>query len=161
MKIRYLFFLLISCGTPPTTPCPSPDYSVGSIGVALGAGAPTWLLSSDFPTNLERVTQAALDLGHGQIQDLADQTAYFHHGILSDGLGDLAYSYQWPGCVEISTGFEDVERPSTHQLVSWEPTCLAETGYIHEILHVLIGDPNHQDPRWSQLPTLMHCDLYQ
>lgn len=139
MLLASLILAGAACGRPAS----EPDLQVRDIGVVLETTAP-FAQRSDFQARLETTIQAALDYWGGDWSDLSGKTL-----TLSDD------SYVTCGGNASSLGCYDGNlRLTTKDPALGTFSCVEATVLVHEIGHAVIGDENHEDPRWMEMDTL-------
>ena len=143
---------------------PSVSFSVQGVGVVVQTDA-LFAKQPDLPGRIESTVDQALQYWGGTWGDLQGMTIILEgeQYVPCSGSNDAIGCYD--GNIHVST------RDPT--LGSWH--CVEETVLVHEIGHAIIGDPDHNDPRWMNfLPVLsalggrvgysdageVPCDLY-
>ena len=124
------FFALVSCGQA------TPDFDVRGTGVVVRSDAP-FTRHADFAARVESTVDAALKYWGGNWSDLAGKNLVFEGGqhVECNGADNAIGCYD--GEIRVSTQDAGVTLP-----------CVEETVLVHEVGHAIIGDPNHEDPRW-------------
>jgi hypothetical protein len=130
-----------SCGSP-NAASRGPDFAVRDVAVVVLSDAP-FTRATDFPSRVESTVQAALDYWGGNWTNLAGRSITFeaqqtvtcgtHHGSFGCYDGDIRLTTRDPAFVF---------------------SCVEQTVLVHEIGHAVIGDPNHEDPRWMDFGVL-------
>lgn len=112
---------------------------VRGLSVVVRSDAP-FTRSVDFPSRLESTAAVALQYWGGSWSDLEDRTLTFT-------------SAQDVGCSRSAAlgCFDGDLRVSTQDPGTGTFACLEQTALVHEIGHAVLGDPDHQDPRWMDL----------
>jgi hypothetical protein len=126
------------------------------VGSACDPSAPTQQVSSsatetrapfaqqsDFQERVHSTIQAALDYWGGSWDDLRDTKIVF-----TDSPAVLCEGREALGC------YDGEIRLTTQDPSLGTFSCVEQTVLVHEIGHAVIGDPNHDDPRWMQMDAL-------
>ncbi|HET6437717.1 MAG TPA: hypothetical protein VFG59_06635 [Anaeromyxobacter sp.] len=98
---------------------------------------------ADFQGRLHSTIQAALDYWGGTWDDLRGVKIVFTDSptVSCDGREALGC---YDGEIRLTT-----RDPSLGTL-----SCVEQTVLVHEIGHAIIGDPDHNDPRWMEMDSL-------
>ncbi len=116
------------------------DFYVHDAGVLVESDAP-FARQADLPARLESTLAAALAYWGGDWSALRGRTVTLSGGpYVSCGGNDRALGC-YDGDVRVTTS-----DPGVGTL-----RCVEQTVLVHEVGHVVIGDRNHEDPRWMQL----------
>jgi hypothetical protein len=97
----------------------------------------------DFPDRLHSTIQAALDYWGGTWDDLRGSRILF-----TDSPTVSCYGREALGC------YDGDIRLTTQDPALGTFSCVEQTVLVHEIGHAVIGDPNHEDPRWMEMNSL-------
>jgi hypothetical protein len=118
----------------------APDFYVHGTGVVVDTQAP-FAHRPDLPARIESTMGAALQYWGGRWSDLAGSTvtlAGSQHVMCGGSASSLGC---YDGDIRITTVDPGIGTFS----------CVEQTVLVHEIGHAVIGDPNHEDPRWMEL----------
>jgi hypothetical protein len=121
-------------------PSSSPDVQVASLQSQTGA---PFAQQPDFQERVDSTVQAALDYWGGRWDDFRDTKIVF-----TDSPTVLCHGRQALGC------YDGEIRLTTQDPSLGTFSCVEQTVLVHEIGHAVIGDPNHDDPRWMEMDTL-------
>jgi hypothetical protein len=127
--------LLVLC-TLPACGREGPDFTIEQTLVEVRSDA-AFAHQPDFPARITRTAAAALDYWGGTWRDLEGVTLVFE-GSQFVACGGLEGAI---GC------FDGDIRVSTRD-PAFVFSCVEQTSLVHEIGHAVLGDPDHQDPRW-------------
>jgi hypothetical protein len=127
--------LAASCGGPEV------DFYVHDTGVVVATDAP-FARAPEFPARLESTIDASLAYWGGEWRALGGRTITL--------TGEAHVSC---GGSERALGCHDGVniRVTTVDPGTGTCQCVEQTVLVHEIGHAVIGDRNHEDPRWMQL----------
>jgi hypothetical protein len=131
MKAYFAAAVLISaCGQP------VPDIDIDGVGVKDETGV--LLADPTFPDRFRRQADSALRYAGGSWNDLRGYVVVF----MDSGTVQ---------CNEVAVGCENSFSNTIHVAFKGlqQPRCFANTALVHEILHVVIGDRCHDDPRFQ------------
>jgi hypothetical protein len=121
-----------------------PSFQVRGAAVVVGSTAP-FTLEGDFPARLESTLATALRYWEGSWSDLEGVSITF----VDDQYVPCEGHSEAIGCYE--NGEISV---STHDF-GVTLRCVEETALVHEVGHVIIGDPDHTDPRWMDFASVV------
>ena len=119
-----------------------PSFHVRDTSVVVRSDA-AFTRSVDFPARVESTVDAALGYWGGSWKDLAGAT------IVLDGSPHVAC-----GGHASSTGCYDGDIRVSTQDAGESITCVEATVLVHEVGHAVIGDADHNDPRWMDFTSL-------
>jgi hypothetical protein len=117
----------------------SPDFSVHGVGVVVETDAP-FARRPDLPARIESTIEVALAYWGGGWRDLQGSSLTLMGSPSVPCAGRTALGC-YDGDIRIST-----RDPGTGTFA-----CVEETVLVHEVGHAVIGDFNHEDPRWMQM----------
>lgn len=119
-----------------------PDFVVQDTSVVVRSEA-AFTRSSDFPARVESTLGAALRYWGGSWSDLAGTTVVFEGAshIECPGIGPSL------GCYDGNIRLTTVDAGQTI-------SCVEATVLVHEVGHAVIGDADHEDPRWMDFEEL-------
>jgi hypothetical protein len=128
----YLASVLVACGEEP------PGFDVRGARVVVETGAP-FAHHPDFPGRMESTLDVALRYWGGAWANLA-------------GRSITLVDAQYVSCGEASAlGCYDGDiRFTTRDPSIGTFDCVEQTILVHEVGHAVIGDRQHQDPRWME-----------
>jgi len=116
------------------------DFYVHDTGVLVETDAP-FAQAPEFPARLESTIDAALAYWGGEWTVLRGRTVTLSGGAyVSCGPSQRALGC-YDGDIRVSTADPGI---GTFR-------CVEQTVLVHEVGHAVIGDRNHEDPRWMQL----------
>jgi hypothetical protein len=116
------------------------DFYVHDTGVLVETDAP-FARTAEFPSRLESTVAAALAYWGGDWRALRGRTITLSsEGYVSCG-GSASALGCYDGDIRVTTVDPGI---GTFQ-------CVEQTVLVHEIGHAVIGDRNHEDPRWMEL----------
>ena len=118
----------------------APDFYVHDTGVVVDSDAP-FTRAAEFPTRVESTVAAALAYWGGDWSALRGRTITLSGGAYVSCRGNDRSLGCYDGDIRVSTSDPAV---GTFQ-------CVEQTVLVHEVGHAVIGDRNHEDPRWMQL----------
>lgn len=108
------------------------------VGIVLNTSAP-FVHSADFPGRIESTIDAALRFWSGSWDDIDGATIFLEDNqYVTCNISTTALGCFESGAIHITT-----RDPG---LGTWR--CVEETVLVHEIGHAVVGDVNHDDPRW-------------
>jgi hypothetical protein len=119
------------------------EQSTAGVRVVLETGA-AFAAEPDFSYRLDETIDVALAYWGGTRADLDGKTIV---------LSDAAYL---KGCAPTAVGCYDGETlaVSTRDPSLGSFACVEETALVHEIGHAVLGDRDHEDPRWMEMDTV-------
>jgi hypothetical protein len=118
------------------------SIDVDGVLVQIDSRAP-FTQARDFPARLETTIAAALRYWGGTWGQVQGRTITF-----VDAPSITCGTTQALGC------FADGIRLTTRDPGVGMVACVEQTVLVHEIGHLVLGDPMHTDPRWMQMDTL-------
>lgn len=129
--------LAISCAQPQS------EVAVGELSVKVSSEA-AFVQAADFPGRLESTIDASLGYWGGTWDDLRGVTLSIVDDthVVCNGKSSALGCYD--GDIRITT-----QDPGLGTL-----SCVEQTVLVHEIGHAVIGDFDHNDPRWMQMETV-------
>lgn len=116
------------------------DFYVRSLGVIVETDAP-FTREPEFPSRVESTVDAALAYWGGDWTDMHGRTLTLSGAASVPCRGTDRALGCYDGDFRISTS-----DPGIGTL-----RCIEQTVLVHEIGHAVLGDRNHEDPRWMQL----------
>jgi len=135
--------LAFACGGgDANTAASAASLDVDGVLVALNSSAP-FAHAPDFPARLESTLQAALTFWGGTWRQVQGRTITF----VDDPTvpcGDAQALGCFEGSITLTT-----RDPGTGTVA-----CVEQTVLVHEIGHLILGDPLHTDPRWMEMTSL-------
>jgi len=129
--------LLVGCGAEGGGPQKAQGLHVVNESTAAFTMAP------DFQTRIDNTVDAALQYWGGSWSDV-------------DGLAVTLVDEQYVDCRGTNAlgCYDGNIRLTTRDPGIGTFACIEETVLVHEIGHLVIGDPDHTDPRWMQMDAL-------
>lgn len=117
----------------------APGFSVHGARVIADTDAP-FAHQEDFPARIESTADVALRYWGGTWAAL-------------DGVTITLSGAAWVSCGGASSlgCYDGSIRVTTRDPSLGTFSCVEQTVLVHEIGHAVIGDPNHEDPRWMDL----------
>lgn len=141
LSFTALLGLLAACGGPQDSTQPASHLrSPRGLQLELASDAP-FTQAEDFDARLESTVDVALQYWGGSWALLEDRTLRIVDAPTVDCAGREAL-----GCYDGAELRFTTRDPSTGTVA-----CIEQTVLIHEIGHLVLGDPNHDDPRWMDL----------
>ena len=132
ISLLTIAFVLSGCGPR------KPDFTVRGVGMVLNTSAP-FAHSADFPGRIDSTIDAALRFWSGSWDDIDGATIFLEDNpYVACNNSTTALGCFEPGAIHITT-----RDPG---LGTWR--CVEQTVLVHEIGHAVVGDVNHDDPRW-------------
>jgi hypothetical protein len=119
------------------------ELAIDQVDVVLQTSAP-FSEATDFPARLQSTIEAALAYWGGTWADLRNVTV-----TLTDAPSVPCRGGQALGCYENGELRLTTRDPSLGTF-----SCVEQTVLVHEIGHAVIGDADHQDPRWMQMDSV-------
>jgi hypothetical protein len=132
---------LAACGGPGAAQDAS---SAGGVTVSVQTTAP-FASAPDFAVRLDDTIDVALAYWGGTRQDLAGKTIE----LVDEQNPHVCSNAGALGCYDGRTLAVTTRDPSTGTFL-----CVEQTALVHEIGHLVIGDPDHTDPRWMEMDTI-------
>jgi hypothetical protein len=126
---------LAGCGWPEP-----PDFMLSNgLAVSVHTTRAEWAHSAEFPATITALTTDAVVWWGGSAETLRGWELVFSDERPCDGANGCAEDFRDAMIVYVGDLYAD---------------CFPQAGYIvwHEIGHVAIGDGDHHDPRWEQIP---------
>jgi hypothetical protein len=123
-----------SCGAPEA------DFYVRETAVRVRTDAP-FAHAPELPARIESTVDAALAYWGGDWRVLRGRTITLVGGAYVSCGGNRQALGCWDGNVRVATA-----DPGLGTL-----RCVEQTVLVHELGHAVLGDRNHEDPRWMQL----------
>jgi hypothetical protein len=150
--------LASGCGTDRLTP----DYWTDlGIGVAVTEDAADWAHAPDLRDRIDAIAVIVAEHASRSPEELSGLVILFHSGPVLCHTDTpfwtigCHYTHSW---IEVSTHQDpDDDSPEAIEAFGdsiWNPGCVEQTALAHELLHELIGNPEHDDPLWLTLPGL-------
>lgn len=118
------------------------SMDVGGVEVVLDTSAP-FARAPDFPARVETTIDAALRYWGGSWGQLDGRSV-----TLVDAPSVSCGGRQSLGCTD-----PDI-RLTTRDPGAGTVVCIEDSVLVHEIGHAIIGDPDHEDPRWMEMNEL-------
>jgi len=140
LPILLLAAVLAACAQPPREQ--APDFEVQGLGVVVATDAP-FAQRPDLPARVETTIQAALDYWGGSWEQLQGATLTLS-GAPAVACGAGSGLGCWDGDIRITT-----RDPGAGNFA-----CVEATVLVHEVAHAVVGDREHNDPRWMQMEAL-------
>lgn len=133
---------LLGCDVLP--PVPPPDIVIDGVNVVDETVGKKLLIQPTFSTRFNLVVEAAIKYSGGSLEDVDGWTVVFRPG----------YSMNCPA-FNNDPGPADGCAIQDNKLIvvvlkGWGD-CIEHTALAHEILHAVIWDPDHLDPRWTDV----------
>jgi hypothetical protein len=125
-----------------TTTTSASSLDVDGVLIQVDSTAP-FTRASDFPARVESTIAAALDFWGGSWRLVQGRTITF-----VDTPTVECSSTPSLGCYD-----SDI-RLTTRDPGVGTVACVEQTVLVHEIGHLVLGDPDHTDPRWMQMASL-------
>jgi hypothetical protein len=119
------------------------EIAVDQVEVELDTTAP-FTEQADFPGRVASTIEAALTYWGGTWSDLRDVKV-----TLTDAPYVLCHGQRALGCYDQGELRFTTRDPSIGTF-----SCVEQTVLVHEIGHAVLGDPNHDDPRWMDLDSV-------
>jgi hypothetical protein len=119
-----------------------PSFHVRDTSVVVRSNA-AFTRSVDFPARVESTVDAALSYWGGSWKDLAGATIVLDGSPHVDCAGHASSTGCYDGDIRVST-----------QDAGESITCVEATVLVHEVGHAVIGDGDHNDPRWMDFTSL-------
>lgn len=142
--VALLGWLLAACGGPEAPAGPAVQRrSVRGVYVVLETDAP-FARAPDFDGRLQRTIEASLRYWGGSWALVEGRTV-----VIVDEPGVDCGGKETLGCSD-AAGIRFTSRDPGLGTVA----CVEQTVLAHEIGHVVLGDPDHTDPRWMELDPL-------
>jgi hypothetical protein len=134
--------LAAGCGT--SDPCPvEPQFWTElGIGIYVEEGAAEWAYAPDLAERIDRLAVIVAEYADRDVTRLVGTTIVVRKSTTVD-CGEWG---QRSGCAHYETGWIDLGTGEMTWITAVECSVLG-----HEILHMLIGDPRHESPLWSDL----------
>jgi hypothetical protein len=129
-------FALVACGGPGAEEAQAVQAS--GVRVVLDTTAP-FAQATDFQARLDDTLDVALAYWGGTRSDIDGKTITFVDSLVSCRGQDALGCYD--GNISVTT-----RDPGLGTFA-----CVEETVLVHEIGHAVLGDGNHEDPRWMQM----------
>ncbi len=129
---------VVSCGGRPA------DFYVRDTGVRIESSVP-FATQRDLPSRIETTVGAALAYWGGDWRTLAGRTIT----LSGEQYVSCGGSTQALGC------YDGDFRITTSDPGTGPFECVEQTVLVHEIGHAVIGDPEHEDPRWMDFGSVL------
>lgn len=143
--VALLGLVLVACGGQDQSGSTAREVrSLSGVDVVIESDAP-FTRAADFDARFESTIQAALQYWGGTWA-LLDRRRTFR---IVDAPSVACGGRESLGCVDGSE-----VRFTTRDPALGTFACLEQTVLVHEIGHVVLGDPNHLDPRWMEMDEL-------
>jgi len=143
LALALVVLALTACGGAEDQPRTVQVRSVQGLSVVVDSQA-AFTRAADFDSRIQTTVAAALQYWGGtwDLLDHVDVRLVDTAGVACGGRESL-------GC------FESPEiRLTTRDPGSGTVACVEQTMLVHEIGHLVLGDPDHTDPRWMEMDSL-------
>lgn len=129
--------MVTACGTDR----PEPDYWIDGIGIKVDPDAAEWTRNSDFTKRILSTIEISARYGGGTIEDLRGWVIWFRAEVECEG-ASIPEGQSLNGCAYLNDAWIEIRAPNESQ-------CVESTALVHEVLHSVIHDWCHNDPRWE------------
>lgn len=138
--------LALACGSPPgPAAVHAAELTAEGAVIRVSSTAP-WAASPTLPQDVARIVGVSLAYWGGSANHLDGWQVS-----IEDGLVECWAIRNANGCSDASTRRSRISTAAYLDADTKEPyqaRCPEQTVLIHEIGHIVIGDPRHEDPRW-------------
>jgi hypothetical protein len=150
--------VIVGCGAEPFAP--EPDYwTEGGIGIRVEPGAAEWASAADVGTRVDAIAQAVAEYSDRNVAIARGIVIVFRTGMVQCGDYPDGTPYVTTGCyrgawIDITTDYPETPHGTGGAWLAWSTSNVEYTELAHELLHALIGDPDHISPLWSGVESI-------